>query len=147
MVSNPYRAIQAKQAPSTFTVYQAYSPDIAEPALKAQAFVPPFSRERMTWIKPSFLWLAYRSGWATKSQQEPILAIEITREGFEWALRHSCLSRYRPDVEASQEEWQKKLRTRPVRILWDPERDLLMRSLSYRSIQIGLRGGGRWERR
>lgn len=94
----------------------------------------------MTWIKPSFLWMAYRSGWATKSRQERVLAIAITREGFEWALRHSCLSHYTPDEDISQEEWQKKLRVSPVRVQWDPERDISMRSLSYRSIQIGLSG-------
>ncbi|KAJ5189961.1 hypothetical protein N7491_007997 [Penicillium cf. griseofulvum] len=140
MTSNTYRAIRAKQTTSTITVYQAYSPIIADPAIKAQTFVPPFSRDRMTWIKPSFLWMAYRSGWATKARQERVLAIEITREGFEWALRHSCLSHYTPGEEPSQEEWQKKLRASPVRVQWDPERDILLQSLDYRSIQIGLSG-------
>ena len=139
MPSNNYKAIRAKQTPNTIIVYQAYSPEIAEPALNAQTFVPPFSRERMTWIKPSFLWMAYRSGWATKARQESVLAIEITRTGFEWALRHSCLSHYTPG-DISQEEWQKKLRASPVRVQWDPERDLFLRSLDYRSIQIGLSG-------
>ncbi|KAJ5521033.1 hypothetical protein N7463_001486 [Penicillium fimorum] len=140
MASNSYRAIRAKQTPNTITVYQAYSPEIAEPAIKAQTFTPPFSRERMTWIKPSFLWMAYRSGWATKSRQERVLAIEIAREGFEWALHHSCLSHYTPSEDTSQEEWQKKLHVTPVRVQWDPERDLLLQSLDYRSIQIGLSG-------
>ncbi|WP_141653813.1 DUF4291 family protein, partial [Erwinia billingiae] len=27
---------------------------------------PPFSMTRMTWIKPSFLWMMYRSGWGMK---------------------------------------------------------------------------------
>ncbi|KAJ5463740.1 hypothetical protein N7475_008684 [Penicillium sp. IBT 31633x] len=140
MASNTYRAIRAKQSPNTITVYQAYSPEIAEPALKAQTFVAPFSRERMTWIKPSFLWMAYRSGWGTKPRQERVLAIEITREGLEWALRHSCLSHHVPGDETALEEWRKKLRASPVRVQWDPERDLSLRPLDYRSIQIGLSG-------
>ena len=41
----------------------------------------------MTWIKPSFLWMMYRCGWGLKEGQETVLAVEITREGFEWALR------------------------------------------------------------
>ncbi|KXG52022.1 uncharacterized protein PGRI_083060 [Penicillium griseofulvum] len=140
MTSNAYRAIRAKQTPSTITVYQAYSPEIADPAIKPQTFVPPFSRDRMTWIKPSFRWIASRSSWARKAHQERILAIEITREGFEWALRHSCLSHYTPGKEPSKEEWRKKLRASPVRVQWDPERDILLNSLNYRSIQIGLSG-------
>ena len=50
----------------------------------------------MTWIKPSFLWMMHRSGWATKPGQERVLAIEITRAGFEWALSHAALSHYDP---------------------------------------------------
>ncbi|KAF3020819.1 hypothetical protein E8E15_006353 [Penicillium rubens] len=130
MTSTTYRAIRAKQTPTTVTVYQAYPAEIADPALEAHTFVPPFSRDRMTWIKPSFLWMAYRSGWATKPRQERVLAIEITREGFEWALRNCCLSHYSPSEKTSQEEWRKKLRASPVRVQWDPERDLSLRSVN-----------------
>jgi Domain of unknown function (DUF4291) len=75
----PYRQIRALHTDRTFTVYQAYSPVIAERALEAGTFVPPFSRGRATWIKPSFLWMAYRSGWAGKHGQERILAIDSWR--------------------------------------------------------------------
>jgi hypothetical protein len=50
------------------------------------------------WIKPSFLWMMYRCGWATKPLQERVLAVEITRTGFEWALAHSCLSHFDADL-------------------------------------------------
>ncbi|KAJ5819837.1 hypothetical protein N7474_005428 [Penicillium riverlandense] len=144
-----YRAIRATYSPNTITVYQAYPSSIATPALAAQTFVPPFSRTRMTWIKPSFLWMAYRSGYGTKPGQERVLAIEITREGFEWALRHSCLSHWGdqnnipqsgtgPDYVESKKQWQEKLHSSPVRIQWDPERDLKHRPSIYRSIQSGL---------
>jgi hypothetical protein len=36
----------------TVTVYQAYAPEIADRALAAGTFVPPFKLGRMTWIKP-----------------------------------------------------------------------------------------------
>ncbi|KAF7595960.1 hypothetical protein BBP40_004106 [Aspergillus hancockii] len=130
-----YRVIRAKYTATSITVYQAYAPDIADAAIIAQKFVPPFRRQRMTWIKPSFLWMAYRSGWATKTHQERVLAIEMTREGFEWALEHSCLSH-----ETHDPEWRERLRSSPVRVQWDPERDLSLRPLDYRAIQIGLGG-------
>jgi hypothetical protein len=51
----------------TITVYQAFNKTIAESAVQNQTFVPPpFKIDRMTWIKPSFLWMMYRSGWCTK---------------------------------------------------------------------------------
>ena len=94
----------------------------------------------MTWIKPSFLWMMYRCGWATKPGQERVLAIQITREGFEWALGHSALSSYEPGPYASQQEWAERRHASPVRIQWDPERSLLLESLPWRSLQIGLSG-------
>jgi hypothetical protein len=134
----PYKQIRAAYDESTIRVYQAYSDAIADSALKNGNFVsPPFKLERMTWIKPSFLWMMYRSGWGYKdSGQKRILAIDITHDGFLWALKNSCSSH--PEPSMSQDEWNQVKRNSPVRIQWDPERDLHLHPLSYRSIQIGL---------
>jgi len=134
------RQIRAVYNEQTIRVYQAYSDPIADTALAHGTFVsPPFSMTRMTWIKPSFLWMMYRAGWGHKDEgQKRILAIDITREGFEWALSHSCLSRRAPEM--SNEEWAQVKKNTPVRIQWDPERDLHFRPLPERSIQIGLSG-------
>lgn len=135
------RIIRAVYDEDTITVYQAFSKKIAESALEAQTFVsPPFKIERMTWIKPSFLWMMYRSGWATKENQERILAIKIKREGFEWALENACLSHFDNSIHISHEKWKEVLLNSPVRIQWDPEKDILLQPLPYRSIQIGLTG-------
>ena len=40
----------------------------------------------MSWIKTNFLWMMYRSGWACKPGQERVLAVRITREGFDSIL-------------------------------------------------------------
>jgi hypothetical protein len=96
VVAVPARQVRAKYSAESITVYQAYSPETAGPAVAAGRFAPPFKRERMTWIKPSFLWMMYRCGWATKPGQERVLAVEITRAGFEWALEHACVSHFDP---------------------------------------------------
>ncbi|UOX88669.1 DUF4291 domain-containing protein [Amycolatopsis sp. FBCC-B4732] len=134
----PDRQIRAAQTETTLRVYQAYSPSIAEAALEKQTFVEPFKRDRMTWIKPSFRWMAYRCGYGKKPGQERILAIDITREGFEWALAHAALSHPRRDQ--AKDAWQRELKTSPVRIQWDPERDLHHNAQNFRAIQIGLSG-------
>src|SRR5262245_21552067 len=77
------RQIRADFDRDTIVVYQAYSPAIADAALEAQRFVPPFSLHRMTWIKPSFLWLMHRSHWGQKRGQERVLAVRIKRAGWE----------------------------------------------------------------
>lgn len=139
-VSVPARQVRARYSTDTITVYQAYPPQIALPAVAAGRFVAPFKRERMTWIKPSFLWMMYRCGWATKSGQERVLSIDITRDGFEWALARACLSHYDRDVHRDKATWSRQLKTSPVRVQWDPERSLELRALPYRSLQVGLSG-------
>jgi hypothetical protein len=134
----PLCQIRAVYDKSTIRVYQAYSDVIADAALTTGTFVsPPFNMERMTWIKPSFLWMMYRAGWGYKDEyQRRILAIDITRDGFEWALAHICPSHFSPGMSRKEREQLKS--HSPVRIQWDPERDLMLRSLEHRSIQIGL---------
>jgi hypothetical protein len=78
----PRRQIRGQFTEQTITVYQAYPAEIAGPAVAAGRFVAPFKRERMTWIKPSFLWMMYRCGWASKPGQERVLAVEILRGRF-----------------------------------------------------------------
>src|SRR5688500_10455476 len=77
----PRYQIRADHDETTIVVYQAYRPGIANAAVRAGRFVEPFSRSRMTWIKPSFAWMMHRCGWATKPGQEHVLALRITREG------------------------------------------------------------------
>ncbi|TDC62097.1 DUF4291 domain-containing protein [Actinomadura sp. GC306] len=139
-MEEPLHRIRALYTDLTITVYQAYSPAIGLPAVQDGRFPEAWSRTRMTWIKPSFLWMMYRSGWGTKAGQETVLAVEITREGFEWALRHSCLSSYVAGLHADRGTWQRQLKGAVARVQWDPERDLHLRSLPYRSLQLGLRG-------
>jgi hypothetical protein len=134
----PQQQIRAVYDDRTIRVYQAYNNDIADAALKRGTFVsPPFSMRRMTWIKPSFLWMMYRAGWGYKDEgQCRILAIDIRREGFGWAIAHSCPSH--PPDGMSKHDWTRLKENSPVRIQWDPERNLRLEPLPHRSIQIGL---------
>lgn len=137
------RQIRALYDDEIIRVYQAYSDAIADSALNEGIFVsPPFSMTRMTWIKPSFLWMMYRAGWGLKdSGQKRILAINIKRSGFEAALKQAVLSQFELNSAGqSFEQWRSSLTNSSARVQWDPERDLTLQPLDYRSIQIGLRG-------
>jgi hypothetical protein len=139
-MERPQREIRATFGPSTITVYQAYPPAIGLPAARDGRFPGAWKRDRMTWIKPSFLWMMYRCGWATKPGQETVLAVEITRDGFAWALRHACLSSHDPGAHPDRAAWRRELRRSPARVQWDPERDLRLAPLPHRSLQLGLSG-------
>src|SRR5579859_4152585 len=98
--------IRADYDAATITVYQAYGDPIADAAVAANRFVPPFSLNRMTWIKPSFLWLMERSDWGRKPGQERILAVRITRDGWESALSQAVLTGYERGVHADRPDWR-----------------------------------------
>lgn len=137
----PTRQIRACFNEKTIRVYQAYSHQIADSALKNGTFAAPFKMDRMTWIKPSFLWAMYRSGWAQKDAgQVRLLGIDIALEGFHWALEHSCLSHFEEQAHGTHDNWLARKEVSPVRIQWDPERDIHLNKLDHRSIQIGLSG-------
>ncbi|MFJ8600850.1 DUF4291 domain-containing protein [Streptomyces shenzhenensis] len=132
--------MRALHTDSTITVYQAYAPQIGLLAARQGRFPSAWQRDRMTWIKPSFLWMMYRCGWGAKEGQETVLAVEISREGFEWALEHACLSHYEHGLHADRATWKRQLKRAPARVQWDPERDLHLQPLPHRSLQLGLGG-------
>ena len=124
----------------TIRVYQAYNNEIADEALKLGKFGSKFSLTRMTWIKPSFLWMMYRSGWASKQAQERILAIDLKREGFDEIVKNAVLSSFREVSDLSKEEWKEKLENSEVRCQWDPDRDIYGNPIGRRAIQLGIKG-------
>jgi len=124
----------------TVIVYQAYRHEIADAALAAGTFAAPFSLNRMTWIKPSFLWMMYRCGWASRPGQERVLAIRMSRSGFEAALAESCVSHFDPVLYPDRDAWRRALVACPVRVQWDPERALDGQPLQHRALQVGLSG-------
>lgn len=132
------RQVRASFDDLTLVVYQAFSPAIADAALIRGTLTDPFKLSRMTWIKPSFLWMMHRSNWARNPGQERILAIRILREGFECALAAACLSSFETTAYRDQAEWRMLLRDRPNRVQWDPERDESLRPLPIRTLQVGL---------
>lgn len=132
------REIRADHDRTSIIVYQAYPDSIADVALERQRFGPPFSRNRMTWIKPSFLWLMERSNWGLKSGQERILAVRIRREGWEAALSLGVLTHFEPVAHGTPQEWSRAFEAAAVHIQWDPERSLRGQALPCDSIQVGL---------
>lgn len=65
---------------SSVVVYQAYRPSTGQYAIAhGRLGGPDFSFNRMSWIKPNFLWMMFRSGWGTKPGQEVTLGLRIRR--------------------------------------------------------------------
>ncbi|MGB1285906.1 MAG: DUF4291 domain-containing protein [Aggregatilineales bacterium] len=136
----PEQQIYAAYDDAGIYVYQAYKPSIVRAALEKGTFGAGFNRDRMTWIKPSFGWMLYRSGYATKTRQQAILKIKLTHNGFRDILQQAVLTHFAPEIYASEDEWRQRLKRSRVRVQWDPERHLRGHKLERRAIQIGIRG-------
>lgn len=133
--------IIAETDAETITVYQAFNPQISKYAVANQRFGGNhYSFNRMTWIKPNFMWMMYRAGWATKINQERILAVKLKKEGFEKILLEAVASSFKPKIYDSHEDWKARLRESPVRLQWDPDHNPTGEKLERKAIQIGLKG-------
>lgn len=120
-------------------VYQAYNAAIAKEAVELQTFGKNFNLDRMTWIKPSFLWLMYRSNWGTKKDQEYILALDIYLAEFNALLRKAVLTS--PDSASyTGAQWESAFAETTVYCQWDPDRSMNGNAIDRAAIQIGIKG-------
>lgn len=148
VVMKKFREIRAIHDADTVRVYQAYNEQIAEAAVTANSFLAPlqaglWSSTRMTWVKPSAVWMAYRCGWTIKKDknQARVLALDVSRSGFEKLLMGARLSHGEDPGKCKAGtvvvQWDPERRMCP----WAPEKDVLTQPMPrVRSIQIGLRG-------
>jgi hypothetical protein len=134
------RHILAQFDSETIYIYQAYRPAIARYALAQRQFGGEFSFDRMSWIKPNFLWMMFRCGWATKQDQEHVLAVQLKRSFFDELLRSSVPSTFDPKRYGTHEKWQAAVESSDVRLQWDPDHDPMGRPVARRAVQLGLRG-------
>ncbi|HXJ58413.1 MAG TPA: DUF4291 domain-containing protein [Verrucomicrobiae bacterium] len=134
------RHILAQFDTDSIYVYQAYRPSIARFAVEHQQFGGDFSFSRMSWIKPNFLWMMYRAGWATKEGQEHILVVRLRRTFFDELLRLVVPSGFDSRRFATPEEWQAAVASSDVRCQWDPDHDPSGQPVERRAVQLGLRG-------
>jgi hypothetical protein len=133
------RHVLAQYDDESITVYQAYQPSIGLFATEHQYFGGDFSYSRMSWIKTNFLWMMYRSGWGTKSNQEITLAIRIKRDFFDHLLEQAVISSYELSEYSSHEQWELAIAKSDVRLQWDPDHSPTGEKLERKAIQLGLR--------
>src|SRR5689334_6474548 len=114
------RHILAQFDAESIIVYQAYNRAIGRFAAERKYFGGSFSLSRMSWIKPNFLWMMYRSGWGTKADQEVTLAVRIQRRAFDALLAQAVSSSYDP-VHGSEADWHRAVDASSVRLQWDPD--------------------------
>ena len=132
--------ILAQYDDDTSIVYQAYKPAIGLFAAKHGYFGGDFKYTRMSWIKPNFLWMMYRSDWGRSKGQEVILAIRLKRTFFDSLLRQAVFSSFGASGISDQDSWKAALSDSDVRLQWDPDHLPGGGKCERRAIQLGLRG-------
>ena len=134
------RTILAQHTEQAVVVYQAYRASIARFAIEHGRLGGDFKLGRMTWIKPSFLWMMSRSRWGRAESQEHVLAIRLRREAFDGLLEVAVPSSFDAALYATEEDWKEAVARSDVRMQWDPDHTPSGRKCDRRAIQIGLRG-------
>jgi hypothetical protein len=134
------RHILAQYDAQSVIVYQAYRPAIGNFAAEHGYFGGEFSLNRMSWIKPNFLWMMYRSDWARSPGQEVVLAIRLERSFFDELLKQMVPSSFNEAQYNSHDEWKRAVEFSEVRLQWDPDHDPEGNKCERRAIQLGLRG-------
>ncbi len=133
--------ILAHHDAETLIVYQAYRPEIGQWAIShGQVGGPAFSFNRMSWVKPNFLWMMYRSGWGTKEGQEITLGLRIRRSFFDGLLADAVPSSFEASGLADRTAWAAAVEASEVRLQWDPDHAPDGAKLARRAVQMGLRG-------
>ncbi|WP_276501789.1 DUF4291 domain-containing protein [Terrimonas pollutisoli] len=126
---------------NSIIVYQAFKPQIANYAVSKQKFGGDhYSFNRMSWIKPGFLWMMYRAGWASKEDQQHILAITFPMSCFKMILQQATISSFDGRLFVTEQDWKKELAKTDVRLQWDPDHDPYGNKLERKAIQIGMKG-------
>lgn len=134
------RHVLAQFDDETVVVYQAYRPAIGQFAAAHGVLGGEFSYSRMSWVKPNFLWMMFRSRWGTKENQEVTLALRVRRTFFDGLLAAAVPSSWAPEEFATEAEWSKAVARSAVRVQWDPDHNPAGGKLERRAIQLGLRG-------
>jgi hypothetical protein len=93
----------------------------------------------MSWIKPNFLWMMHRCGWAEKENQERVLAIWIKKEVFEEILQNATFTSYKSEYFETEQNWRNELEKKKVRLQWDPDHDPFGNKIERRASQLGLK--------
>ncbi len=134
------RHILAQFDDNSVVVYQAYRPAVGHFAARNQRFGGEWSFNRMSWVKPNFLWMMFRSGWGTKADQEVTLAIRLRRSFFDSLLERAVPSGFDAALYADETAWKSDVARSDVRLQWDPDHAPSGFKLERRAIQLGLRG-------
>eukprot|EP00040_Diaphanoeca_grandis_P011887 m.60888 g.60888 ORF g.60888 m.60888 type:complete len:242 (-) comp22900_c1_seq1:130-855(-) len=113
--------------------YQAYNNDIADWAIKNQKLGGPhFNQSRMTWLKPAFAWVLYRSKYGHSHNQTRILKFKLAHATVAEILS-KCDCKHGGGGSNGRVQWD------PARDLFSGEGKVPRKMLTKRAIQIGVK--------
>ncbi|MGH1347801.1 MAG: DUF4291 domain-containing protein [Nannocystales bacterium] len=136
------QVVLAQYDRDSIVVYQAFNAVTAAHAVEHQQLGGPrYSLDRMSWIKPNFMWMMYRCDWLqADDEQARVLAIRVRRAFFDTLLDTAVASSFGASGLESRDAWKRALRRSEVRLQWDPDHGPTGGKLARRAVQLGLRG-------
>lgn len=137
MVNRPLRATFDA---SRVVVWQAHGAEIADHALAHGRFGGAgWRRDRLTGFRLSLPSLLARSDWGRAEGRERILAVSLSRDGFDALVHQAVLAENDPSVYPSAASWRLATRYANVTVAWHPDVDLGGVELPWQTPRFGVR--------
>ncbi|MEQ1570416.1 MAG: DUF4291 family protein [Myxococcota bacterium] len=122
------------------TVWQAHSNAVADAAVAAGRFGGRAWRtDRVTRFRVSLPSLLARNGWATRPGRERILAVHVSRGGFDALLRQAVHASFEPELYPSRSGWLLATRYANVTVAWHADVDPTGSDLPRQTVRFGVR--------
>jgi hypothetical protein len=135
------RHVLATFGDDTVVVWQAHGHAVADWALEHGRFGGEgWKLDRVTRMRTSLPSLLERCEWGQRPGRERVLAVHLTRAGFDAMLHQAVHAEYEPAVYPTRRSWHLATRYALVSVAWFPDLDARGRGLQRQTMRIGLRG-------
>ena len=84
--------------------------------------------------------IIFNSSLEKKENQENVLAIKMTRAGFDEILRYAVMTTFYKQIYADSEAWKQQLDSSDVQLQWEAYHDLLGNKTDRKAVKIGIKG-------
>lgn len=134
------RPLLATWDETSVVVWQAHRPEVADELLaRGRPGGTSWRTDRVTRMRTSLPSLLGRCDWCRRPGRERLLALRLSRDGFDAMLRQAVHGEFEPANYATRGAWQLATRYGAVTLTWHPDRDALGRELPRQAPRIAVR--------
>jgi hypothetical protein len=136
----PPHTLLATWDAESVVVWQAHGHRVADAVLARGSFdVPEWRTDRTSRFRVSLPSLLWRCSWGTRPGRERILAVRLSRSGFDEVLRRAVPADDDRAVYPTEASWRLAMRYATATVSWHPDRSLEGEPTAWDTARFGLR--------